>query len=157
MSEFEYITRIGYLGWFSIGLIFVLLELFVPGTYLIWFGFSAFTMGIIVSFVTLSATETGVLFALISAVFAGIGWYVYAKVINRTKASEKYKYLNDPAGSHIGKVYDLSEDVHDGRSKAKIGDGFWPIEIHDDLKKGDKVRITGVADGITLKAEKYEK
>lgn len=152
----NFITEMGYLSWFSIGLLFVLAELFVPGTYLIWFGFSAFVMGILVSLMSLSATETIVCFALISAAFSGIGWYTYAKVLNKTKVPEKYKYLNDMAGAHIGKVYNLSEDVVDGRAKAKVGDSFWLIEIDAPLKKGDKVKIIDVKDGVILIAEKYK-
>ena len=44
----DFITEMGYLSWFSIGLIFILAEMFVPGTYLIWFGFSAFVMGVLI-------------------------------------------------------------------------------------------------------------
>ena len=69
----NFITQMGYLGWFAIGVFLILAELFVPGTYLIWFGFSAFMMGIIVSFISLTVVETLVCFALISAVFAGFG------------------------------------------------------------------------------------
>jgi len=153
----EWISQMGYLSWFAIGLLFVLAEMFVPGTYLIWFGFSAFIMGILVSLFTFTATETLVLFALISVAFSGLGWYTYAKVLNKTKVPEKYKYLNDMAGAHIGKVYNLSEDVIDGRSKAKVGDSFWLIEIDEPLKKGTKVKIKDVKDGVILIAEKYEK
>lgn len=152
----NFITQMGYLGWFSIGLLFVLAELFVPGTYLIWFGFSAFVTGILVSVMSLSATEILVCFALISAAFSGIGWYTYAKVLNKTKVPEKYKYLNDMAGAHIGKVYNLSEDVVDGRAKAKVGDTFWLIEIDAPLKKGAKIKITDVKDGVILVAEPYQ-
>ncbi|MBR6409503.1 MAG: NfeD family protein [Alphaproteobacteria bacterium] len=152
----EWITELGYLSWFAIGVLFVLAEMFVPGTYLIWFGFSAFVMGILVSIFTFTATETLVWFALISAAFSGIGWYAYAKVLNKTKVPEKYKYLNDMAGAHIGKVYNLSEDVVDGRSKAKVGDSFWLVEIDEPLKKGAKVKIKDVKDGVILVAEKFE-
>ena len=152
----NFVSEMGYLSWFSIGLLFVLAELFVPGTYLVWFGFSAFVMGILVSLMQLSATEVLVCFALISAAFSGIGWYAYAKVLNKTKVPEKYKYLNDMAGAHIGKVYNLSEDVVDGRAKAKVGDTFWLVEIDAPLKKGDKVKITDVKDGVILIAEKYQ-
>ncbi len=152
----EWITELGYLSWFAIGVLFVLAEMFVPGTYLIWFGFSAFVMGILVSIFTFTATETLVWFALISAAFSGIGWYAYAKVLNKTKVPEKYKYLNDMAGAHIGKVYNLSEDVVDGRSKAKVGDSFWLVEIDEPLKKGAKVKIKDVKDGVILIAEKFE-
>ncbi len=152
----EWITELGYLSWFAIGVLFVLAEMFVPGTYLIWFGFSAFVMGILVSIFTFTATETLVWFALISAAFSGLGWYVYAKILNKTKVPEKYKYLNDMAGAHIGKVYNLSEDVVDGRSKAKVGDSFWLVEIDEPLKKGAKVKIKDVKDGVILIAEKFE-
>ncbi|MBR2299368.1 MAG: NfeD family protein [Alphaproteobacteria bacterium] len=153
----DFITQMGYLSWFAIGLLFVLAEMFVPGTYLIWFGFAAFVMGILISVFTLTATETLVLFALISAAFSGLGWYAYAKVLNKTKVVEKYKYLNDMAGAYIGKVYNLSEDVVDGRSKAKVGDSFWLVEIDEPLKKGAKVKIKDVKDGVILVAEKFEK
>ncbi|MBR1915553.1 MAG: NfeD family protein [Alphaproteobacteria bacterium] len=150
----NFITQMGYLGWFAIGVFLILAELFVPGTYLIWFGFSAFMMGIIVSFISLTVVETLVCFALISAVFAGFGWYAYAKILNKTKVPEKYKYLNDMAGAHIGKIYNLSEDVVDGRSKAKIGDSFWLVEIDEPLKKGAKIKIIDVKDGLILIAQK---
>ena len=150
----EIISQMTYLSWFAIGLLFVLAEMFVPGTYLIWFGFSSFIMGILVSLIELTPIETLVIFALISGVFAAIGWYAYAKVLNKTKVPEKYKYLNDMAGAHIGKVYNLSEDVIDGRAKAKIGDSFWLVEINEPLKKGSKVKIKDVKDGVILVAEK---
>lgn len=152
----NFISQMGYLSWFAIGVFLILTELFVPGTYLLWFGLSAFVMGIIVSLCTLTAIETLVCFALISAVFAAIGWYAYAKILNKTPVPEKYKYLNDMAGAHIGKVYNLSEDVVDGRAKARIGDSFWLVEIDEPLKKGAKVKITDVKDGVILKAEKAD-
>ncbi len=156
MDFLTYVEEMTYLGWFTFGLVLVLLELFLPGTYLIWFGLAAFVMGVLVNFVLLSGIEILVYFALVSAVFAGIGWYVYTKIINKSKVPEKYKYLNDMAGAHIGKVYNLSEDAVDGRAKAKIGDTFWLIEVDGNLKKGDKVKITGVENGVILKAEKYK-
>lgn len=48
----------------------------------------------------------------------------------------------------------LAKDVIDGRSKALIGDSVWIVECEDGLKKGDKVKITGVENGVILKAEK---
>ena len=59
-----------YLGWFTLGLIFAIFELFVPGTYLIWFGFASFTMGALVNFIELTPTETVVIFALISGLYS---------------------------------------------------------------------------------------
>lgn len=153
---FDWITEIGYLGWFAIGVIFAIAEMFVPGTYLIWFGFASFTMGALVSVANLTPTEILVVFALFSAAYSAFGWWVYSKILK--KNADKNKYLNDMAGSYINRVYQLSQDVVDGRSKAKVGDTFWLVETEDeDLNQGDKVRVVGVQDGVILKVEKYEK
>lgn len=48
----------------------------------------------------------------------------------------------------------LAKDVIDGRSKALIGDSVWIVECEDDLKKGDKVKIPGLENGMIPKAEK---
>lgn len=154
MGILQYLNSWGYLSWWSFGLIFILLEMFIPGTYLIWFGLSSFLMGILVSFYTFTPTQTGVLFALLSAVCAGFGWWVYAKIITKTQ-TKSYQYLNDLAGDKIGHVYNLTQDVTDGRSKAQVGDTVWLVQTQDGLKKGDKVKITGVKDGVILLAEKY--
>ncbi len=60
------------------------------------------------------------------------------------------------AGQHIGKTYLLAEDAADGRSKAIVGDTVWIVECEDGLKKGDRVKITGVENGVILKAVKYQ-
>ena len=86
-----------YMQWMSIGLALVLLEFFVPGTYLVWFGFSAMLMGCLVSFFVFSFTEQVVIFSLISAVFAVVGLYVYGKVMKKNENSQKDNHLNDAA------------------------------------------------------------
>lgn len=156
MDFFGWISQINYLAWLTIGLIFVISELFVPGMYLLWFGFSSFTMGLLVLFINFTPIETCVVFALLTAMYSAFGWWAYTKILK--KNSEKNKYLNDMAGAHIGKIYSLSQDVTEGRAKAKVGDSFWLVETQDEnLKKGDKVKVIGVDNGVILTVEKYEK
>lgn len=156
MEVFDWLTQIDYLAWFTVGLIFAISELFVPGVYLLWFGFASFTMGILVHFINFTPIETCVVFALLAGMYSAFGWWAYAKILK--KNSEKNKYLNDMAGGYIGKVYQLSQDVVDGRAKAKVGDSFWLVETEDEeLKKGDKVKVIGVDNGVILKVVKYEK
>ncbi len=156
MEYFNWITQMSYLAWFTIGLLFTILEFFVPGVYLLWFGFASFSMGILAHFITFTPIETCVIFALLATVYSALGWWTYTKLLK--KNSEKNKNLNDIAGSHIGKIYQLSQDIVDGRGKAKVGDSFWLVESkNENLKKGDKVKVTGVIDGVILEVEKYEK
>ena len=156
MGFFEQIAQAGYLTWFTIGIVFAIFELIVPGFYLLWFGIASLTMGIIVNFITFTLVETFVVFTVFAGLYSALGWWVYTKLLK--KNSEKNKYLNDIAGSHVGKVYQLSQDVVDGRAKAKVGDSFWLVQTDDDgLKQGDKVKVVSIYEGVILKVERYEK
>lgn len=145
-----------YIHWLSLGLGLVLLEFFIPGTYVIWFGFAALIMVGVVSFVALSATQQVIVFSVIAAICAIIGLYVYKKLMNLAKVAPESKNLNNPAAQYIGRRFKLVQDVVDGRSKVSIGDTVWLVECEDNLKSGDDVKITGIKDGVILTAQKPE-
>ena len=146
----------GYMEWFYLGLLLVLLELFVPGVYLVWFGFAAFVTGLLSKYYEFSAIEISGIFIVCSAFFTVCGWLFYSRFMKKSKVAEDYKYLNDAAGQHIGKIYTLSEDVVDGRAKAFVGDSVWLVQCDAGLKKGDKIKIISVENGVILKATQAE-
>lgn len=145
-----------YMEWFYLGLFLVLLELFIPGVYLVWFGLASFVTGVLSKYYEFSAIEISGIFIACSVLFTVCGWLFYSRFMNKSKVAEDYKYLNDAAGQHIGKIYTLSEDVIDGRSKAFVGDSVWLVQCDAKLKKGDKIKIVGVENGVILKATRAE-
>ena len=138
-----------YMQWLSVGL----LEFVVPGTYLIWFGFAAFVMSIVVTLYTLTVTNQVIIFSIISAIFAVIGLYVYRKLMHYIKTPHDNANLNNPTAQYIGRSYKLLQDSVDGHSKVAIGDGEWLVECPSGLKAGTFVKITAVRDGLVLIAE----
>ena len=49
MREFMYfLNNWGFWSWLSIGALLMIAELFIPGTFIMWFGFGAILTGIIV-------------------------------------------------------------------------------------------------------------
>lgn len=136
--------------WLLIGLLLSLLELVVPGTYLIWFGFAAFAMSILTLAVPLEITAQLFWFALFSSVFAVVGLYAYRYIFKRTKTPEEYRNLNDSAGQLVGRKVTVAEDTEDNQTKVKIGDSFWLAYTEKPLKKGDTAKITGVKDSLIL-------
>ena len=141
-------------AWATIGLMLAIFELFVPGTYLIWFGFAAFVVSFYTWFTNVGITDQLIVFAIFSAIFAFLGLYVYKAIFNRAKADDKYKDLNDPAKQHVGRTVTLMRDVDDNNTKVKIGDTVWLAYSEQNLKKGDKAKVTGVKDGVVLVIEK---
>ena len=136
--------------WLLIGLLLSLLELIVPGTYLIWFGFAAFAMSILVLTVSLDITAQLFWFALFSTVFAVIGLYAYRYIFKRTQTPKKYQNLNDSAQQLVGRQVTVAEDIEDNQTKVKIGDTFWLAYSEKPLKKGDTAKVTGVKDSLIL-------
>lgn len=136
--------------WLLVGLGLSLLELVIPGTYLIWFGFAAFAMSILTFVSVLSITAQLFWFALFSAIFAVIGLYSYRYIFKRTQAPKEYQNLNDSAKQMVGRKVTLSEDVEDNQTKVKIGDSFWLAYTEKNLKKGDTAQVIGVKDSLIL-------
>ena len=51
-------------AWATIGLMLAIFELFVPGTYLIWFGFAAFVVSAYTWFTGVGITDQLIVFAI---------------------------------------------------------------------------------------------
>lgn len=140
-------------NWIVVGLILSLLELIAPGVYLIWFGFAAFVMSVLVYFTPLALTTQLIWFAVFSAIFALIGLYVYGYIFKKTKTPTEYSHLNDSAAQYVGQTVTLAEDVVDNRTKVKIGDGYWIAACEKPLKRGNNAKVIGVKDGVILVIE----
>lgn len=141
------------LEWLIVGLALVLLELFVPGTYLIWFGFAGLLVAVLTSFFAWALITQVVVFTIFSFLFALVGWRVYGRLITKTPSNSEYRHLNDFASQYIGKKYMLDEDVVDNRSKVRVGDTVWIASCNEPLKKGQTVEVVGVKKGVILEVK----
>lgn len=127
-----------------------LLELIVPGVYLIWFGFAAFIVGVTVYFLPLEFTTQLIIFAIASGVFAVIGVAVYRYVFNKAQVPAEYKNLNNTAEQYVGQLVTVAEDAADNRTKVKIGDTYWLASCQKAFKKSDTAKVVGVKDSLIL-------
>lgn len=141
-------------NWLIIGLALSVLELIVPGTYLIWFGFAGLCMSILTYFMPLMALSTQIIwFAVFSAVFAVIGWFSYRYIFKKLQTPKEYRNLNDSAQQYVGRIVTVSEDAVDNQTKVQIGDGYWLAYTDKPLKKGDKAKVIAVRDSLILVIE----
>lgn len=137
-------------NWIIAGLALSLLELIVPGVYLIWFGFAAFVVGIGVYFIPMELTTQLIVFAIASGIFAVIGVAVYRYVFNKAQVSAEYKNLNNTAEQYVGLLVTVAEDAADNRTKVKIGDTYWLASCQKAFKQGDTAKVVGVKDSLIL-------
>ncbi len=137
--------------WAALGILLMVLELFLPGTYLIWFGFSALGVAGLVFLWPLSLALQLTAFAVLAMIFALIGLKIYKRLLTPNETNPKYPHLNDAAAALIGQTFSTIEDTKDGRTKIKVGDTVWMAESDNPLKNGTTVVVTGVKDGVILK------
>ena len=132
------------------GLALSLLELIVPGVYLIWFGFAAFVVSIAVYFMPLEFTTQLIVFAIASGIFAVIGVAVYRYIFSKAQVPAEYKNLNNTAEQYVGQLVTVAEDTADNRTKVKIGDTYWLASCQKPFKQGDTAKVVGVKDSLIL-------
>ena len=143
-----------YLWWLTIGILLAVLELIIPGTYLIWFGFAAIVNSLMTAFIPdLSLAWQLAWFALFSVFFAFIGWKIYGWTIFHSVVPEKYRNLNDPIAQMTGKTVKVVS-VKGGKMQVAVGDTVWTATSEDDIKVGDNAVISGSYNNVELKIKK---
>ena len=140
-------------NWAIFGLILSILELFVPGVYLIWFGFAAFVVSLLVNLFGIAFTAQMIWFAILSVIFAVLGLYTYKYLLKKTQTPKEYSNLNNSAEQFVGNLVTVSEDIEDNMTKVKIGDTYWLATSTKPLKKGNQVKVVGVKDNLILIVE----
>lgn len=133
--------------WWILAVLLIAGELLAPGYFMLWIGFAAAGMGVLVWFAPgLGLLAQVVLFALLAFALC----VLYARVfrIRIERSSPGSERLNRRAEQMIGQRYVLVEAIVNGRGKALVGDGQWMV-AGPELPAGSAVEVVAV-DGATL-------
>ena len=123
-------------------------EAMAPGASMLWFGFAAVAMALVV----LVAPGLGWLAqAVLFSVLALISVAVYRRWFRGKGRQSDKPLLNRRAEQLVGSVAVLDQAIEGGRGRVKIDDAFWTVE-GPDLPVGMRVRVVAV-NGMTLKVQ----
>jgi membrane protein implicated in regulation of membrane protease activity len=133
-------NSLGAWSWWIVGIVLLVLELLVPGVFLIWIGAAAIVLGAL-SLALWDAAFWGwhvqlLLFAVLSVLFAVIGRRVY----NGNGARTDEPTLNRRGESLVGRTATLSEPILEGRGRIRLDDTMWSV-MGPDLPEGTRVRV----------------
>lgn len=134
-------------AWFSLGVALIALEILAPGFFMVWLGLAALATGVIAwIFAPILPVQLGLFALLALAVLYGA-----RRWLDKNPIQTSDPFLNQRGQRLIGDVVTLTEAIENGRGRAKVADGEWPVR-GPDAAAGTKVRISGL-DGGTLLVE----
>ncbi len=145
------LAQINHWHWISSGLVFVTIEIFVPGAFFFGMGLAALIVGAVLWVVPDFSWQwqlfSFAVLALISIV-AGRHW------IKSRPIETDQPLLNQRGAQYVGRTFTLIEAMDNGQSKIQVDDSTWRVQGNAGAK-GDKVRVTGI-DGVILQVEQVQ-
>lgn len=134
-------------NWVLAGFILLLLELVIPGVFLVWFGLAAVVTAAIAAIFgsVIPVLDTWQAQVAIFLVFS-ILFVVITRNIFRREQANDVPFLNRRTDEMIGHIAMLSEPIKDGQGHVRIGDSLWRI-TGPDTPKGTRVRLTNFVNG----------
>jgi membrane protein implicated in regulation of membrane protease activity len=131
--------------WAAVALVLIAAETIAPGAFLMWLGFAAGVMFLLVlAFPDIPLLAQAALFTLLSFVFV----FVYRKWFRDRDRKTDQPALNRRTAALVGRVVTLERAIERGRGRVQIADAYWEV-AGPDLPAGTPVRVVG-SDGMTL-------
>jgi inner membrane protein len=142
-------TELLFWHWLVLGAVLGVLEIIVPGVFMLWLAIAAAVTGLI-AFVASSLPwqVQAVIFAALS-VLSVWGWRLYQR---KHPTETDQPTLNRRGEQYVGRRLTLEQPIVNGRGQARVGDSSWRVE-GPDLPAGTAIVVTGV-EGTVLKVER---
>jgi len=148
VTLFSFLQNWGTWEWLTLGLILMIFELIIPGTFIIWFGFGGMATGLIMAFVPLSVNGQLATFAICSTVSVFFGFFVYKRIFGPNKEiSQKDK---TGAQKYIGQTFKVVEAIGDDIGKVAVGDTVWLAKSNHPITKGKRAKVVAVEGTILI-------
>ncbi len=134
--------------WAAAALVLIAAETLAPGAFLMWLGFAAGSMFLLVlAFPDMPLLLQAVLFTVLSFAFV----FIYRTWFRSRDRISDQPALNRRTAALVGRVVVLERGIERGRGRVQIADAYWDV-AGPELPAGASVRVTG-ADGMTLVVE----
>ncbi|MBX7500983.1 NfeD family protein [Qipengyuania sp. YG27] len=127
-----------YWLWLIAGLALALLEMIVPGVYLIWLAMAALATAVLAFVSDPPIAMQVIAWVSLSLIFA----FSAKRWLRDRPIVSSDPLLNNRAGRLVGEIALVTQAIESGAGRVKVGDSEW-IARGADAAEGTRVRITG--------------
>ncbi|MDE4025415.1 NfeD family protein [Glaesserella parasuis] len=136
----------GWTAWLIFGFILLILETLIAGIFIMWWGFAAIIVAILlILFPNIELVWQPTIFAILAILFS-LAWWKYQH--SKDQQEDQQADLNARDHAMIGLQGTVVEVLDSGVARGKFGDTTWRV-IGNALQVGDNIQVEKV-DGITL-------
>jgi len=139
------VTELGLWNWMVLGIILLMLEIAVPGVFLLWIGIAALLVGAASLALWDAAFWTWQVQVVVFLVLSLLSAYVGKQIVGRREGKSDQPLLNRRGAQMIGRTATLAEPIREGRGRIQLGDTLWRVS-GPDLPAGARVKVTGAND-----------
>lgn len=139
------VLELGPWNWMVLGIILLVLEIVLPGVFLVWIGIASLIVGAISIFAWESGFWTWQTQVLLFLVLSVASAFAGRRLAGPRKDDSDQPLLNRRGDQLIGRTATLAEPIRNGRGRIQLGDTFWRVS-GPDLPAGTRVRVTAVAE-----------
>ncbi len=144
----EWIQAMDYWHWWSLAIVFLIMEMLLSGVFFLWMAVAAGLVGLLVWWrPELSWYYQFAWFAAISLLSVA-AWHLYLRWAPAGADDGNGPKLNRRAEQYVGRSFVLEEPIVDGFGRLQVDDSLWRIE-GPDCPAGTRVEVVG-ADGVVL-------
>jgi hypothetical protein len=140
-------VSLGAWSWFVVAVVFLGLELLIPGVFMLWLGLAAILVGVLSLATVLTWQAQLIAFAVLAIACIPV-WRYFARTVEQPVDRP---FLNRRAEGYVGRVFTLERPIVDGAGTIRIEDTLWRVR-GPDLPAGSRVKIAR-ADGAELAVE----
>lgn len=134
------VAELGPWSWWILGLIFLGLEILIPGVFLLWIGLAAIVVGAL-SIPLWGAEFWGWQLQLLVFAVLAVALAILGRRLSGSNAESDQPMLNRRVEGLVGRTATLEEAISDGQGRIRLDDTTWIVQ-GPDLPAGTKVRIT---------------
>lgn len=131
-----------YWQWWLLAGVLLIVEVLAPGTFFLWLAVAAGVVGLSVMLYPAMTTEAAWMQFAVLGVLSVVLVLKYRKPLPADQASK----LNKRGQDYVGRVFDLTEPIKNGKGKLTIGDTPWTIN-GPDMDAGARVKVVAVEAG----------
>lgn len=139
------VSELGPWNWMVLGFALLVLEIIVPGFFLIWIAVAALITGAFSLLFWDAGFWVWQVQVLVFLALALVAAYLGNKFMGGNKDKTDQPLLNRRGEQMIGRTATLAEPITNGRGRVRIGDTMWRVS-GPDLPAGTTVRVKAATD-----------